>query len=81
MSNSDSVYCSVTCTEDGYGYDQPTYLNGAWTYWFLEAGLISNFGGTTNLEACHAWADGQYNPGGGDEPMEFDGNTGADFYL
>jgi len=85
MPNSDAVYCTTTCQEDGYGYDEPAYLNGAWTYWYLEAGLIGQYSTppptSCTMEQCYTWADSQYNPGGNDEPMEFDGDPGTPFTL
>ena len=79
--NADKVYMATTCTADGYGYDVPTYLNGAWTYFFLEYTLIGVYGGTASLEAAFAYALSVYPYGGDDTPMEFDGNIAVDFYL
>ncbi|MHA1214846.1 MAG: caspase family protein [Candidatus Hodarchaeales archaeon] len=73
-------YMTTTCTDDGYGYDDSTHLNGAWTYWFLEYTLIGHFGGTASMEDTFAYALGVYPYGGGDTPQEFDGYTGL-FYL
>ena len=83
MPNNGCVYTSSACSDTGCTYDEPTYQNGAWTYWFLEAGLGNNFGSNpdTTMEDCFDWADSQYNPGGNDEPMEFDGNSGEIFTL
>ncbi|MEW5937915.1 MAG: hypothetical protein AB1665_08910, partial [Candidatus Thermoplasmatota archaeon] len=80
MPNSLRVYCTTTCTENGYGYDVPAYLNGAWTYWYLEWGWV-NANGPLDAEGNFAAADAQYNPGGGDEPMQFDGDAANLFYL
>ena len=80
-SNADKIYMATTCTADGYGYDDPSHLNGAWTYWFLEHTLIGQYGGTASMEATFAYAASVYPFGGDDAPMEFDGNAGADFYL
>ena len=79
--NAAKVYLSTTCTADGYGYDDPTHLNGAWTYYFLEHTLIGQFGGTASLEATFDYASSVYPHDGDDAPMEFDGNTAVDFYL
>ncbi|MFW9932402.1 MAG: caspase family protein, partial [Candidatus Thorarchaeota archaeon] len=71
--NSANIYLTTTCTDDGYGYDVSTYSNGAWTYWFLEAGLVGQ--GFTNMEQCFDWALSNYPYDKGDTPQEFDGNT------
>ncbi|TFG09006.1 caspase family protein [Candidatus Heimdallarchaeota archaeon] len=79
--NANKIYMATTCTADGYGYDDPTHLNGAWTYYFLEHTLIGVYGGTASMEATFAYASSVYPFSGDDTPMEFDGNTGVDFYL
>jgi len=77
--NAACFYMTTTCTADGYGYDVPTFLNGMWTYYYLERTLIGM--GYTNLHdafvVAHAdaVADGY---DGVDEPMEF---GVADFVL
>ncbi len=42
MPNSEHVYLTTTCTENGYGYDDSTHKNGAWTYYFLEYSWINH---------------------------------------
>jgi hypothetical protein len=81
--NKANVYVTTTCTANGYGYDDPDHLNGAWTYWFLEAGLIAHFGSstTTTMEAAFTYASGVYPHTGGDAAMAFDGNAGVSFLL
>jgi hypothetical protein len=79
--NVNKIYMATTCTADGYGYDVPAYLNGAWTYFFLEYSLIGAFGGTASLEATFDYALAAYPYGGDDTPQEFDGDTSTDFYL
>jgi hypothetical protein len=83
IANSDLVYCTTTCSDDGYGYDDSQHQNGMWTYWFLEAGLIGQFGSNpaTTMEQCFAWAASVYPQGGGDAPEEYDGNPGSGFQL
>jgi hypothetical protein len=83
MENSANVYCTTTCNEEGSGWDVPAYQNGAWTYWFEEEGLLNQFNSNpdTTMEECYQWADAQYNPGGNDEPMEFDGDINQTFTL
>jgi hypothetical protein len=78
-SNSANIYLTTTCTDDGYGYDVSTYSNGAWTYWFLEAGLVGQ--GFTTMEACFDWALSNYPYDKGDTPQEFDGNPLLNFTL
>ncbi len=77
--NAANFYLTTTCTDSGYGYDEPTYQNGAWTYWFLEAGLVGQ--GFTTMEQCYDWALSNYPYGGADTPQEFDGNLAEYFTL
>ena len=81
IGNSAKVYCTTTCTEDGYGYDDSTHHNGAWTYYFLEYTLINHYGSSasTYMENAFDYATANYPYSGGDAPMEFDGNTGSYF--
>jgi hypothetical protein len=83
LSNAANIYCTTTCTEDGYGWDDPGSQNGLWTHWFLEASLISQYGSDplTALEDAFAWAHANYPKGGGDEPQEFDGDAANPFIL
>jgi hypothetical protein len=81
LSNKQYIYCSTTCTANGYGYDDSQHLNGMWTYWFLEAYLVGH--PTASMEVAFDWASANYpkQPPSGDAPMEFDGNTASYFYL
>jgi hypothetical protein len=79
LSISNYIYCTTTCTEDGYGWDDPTHQNGAWTYEFLEKYLAGN--PTWSMEYTYDQASATYPHSGGDACMEFDGNTGSSFYL
>ena len=74
---------TTTCTDDGYGYDDPSHNNGAWTYYFLEYAWIGHFGGvdTVSLEDIFDYAHAAYPHSGGDECEEYDGDTYNDFYL
>ena len=83
LSNSADVYMTTTCTDDGYGYDDPSHLNGAWTYYFLEYGLVNHYGSNPNtlMESCFDYALAAYPHGGGDTPQEYDGNSGVGFKL
>ncbi|MGY5880854.1 MAG: pre-peptidase C-terminal domain-containing protein [Candidatus Thorarchaeota archaeon] len=83
LSNSADVYIATTCTDDGYGYDDPSHNNGAWTYYFLEYGLVNHYGSNPNtlMESCFDYALAAYPHGGGDTPQEYDGNTGVGFKL
>jgi hypothetical protein len=66
---------STTCTATGYGYDVPTYSNGAWTYHFLHVALQQK--GYTTVESAHSYAAGIYPYGGKDAPCLFDSFTGS----
>ncbi len=83
LSINSHVYMATTCTDDGYGYDDPSHNNGAWTYYFLEYGLMNHFGNnpSTTMEECFDYALAAYPHGGGDTPWEYDGNTGSGFTL
>ncbi|MHC4911944.1 MAG: hypothetical protein ACYTE5_02950, partial [Planctomycetota bacterium] len=83
MPNAANVYATTTCDPNGCRGEEPAYSNGAWNYWFLEAGLIGQYSSDpdTTMEECFIWADSQYNPGGDDEPMEFDGDPCSTFTL
>jgi hypothetical protein len=83
LSNSQYIYCATTCTEDGYGWDDPTHQNGMWTYWFLDASWQNQYSNNPgqSMESVFTWAHDNYPKSGGDEPQEFDGNTGSVFTL
>ncbi|MFX0091503.1 MAG: Ig-like domain-containing protein [Candidatus Hodarchaeota archaeon] len=83
LSNSANIYCTTTCTEDGYGWDSGANQNGLWTYYFLDYSWQSYYGGDAgdNMEKIFTYAHDNYPYGGGDEPQEFDGDSGAYFYL
>ncbi len=80
LSSIGNLYCATTCTEDGYGWDDGSHQNGMWTYWFLEAGLIGQFGSSasTTMEEAFDWASANYpyQPPSSHAPMEFDYNPG-----
>ncbi|MFW9922989.1 MAG: caspase family protein [Candidatus Thorarchaeota archaeon] len=81
--NSANGYMATTCTAKGYGYDYPPGNNGAWTYFFLEVAWQQHFGGGLEIpmETIFDYAVSIYPYDGYDLPQEFDGNTGALFYL
>jgi hypothetical protein len=83
MGNSAKVYLTTTCTQNGYGYDDSSHLNGAWTYYFLQYAWQSHFGGTssTAMESVFSYALNAYPYSGGDTPQQYDGNTSTSFYL
>jgi hypothetical protein len=83
MPNKLRVYLTTTCTANGYGYDEPSYQNGAWTYFFLEYSWINHYGANpnTSMETVFAYAHANYPYGGGDEPQQYDGDAANPFYL
>ncbi|TFG34865.1 hypothetical protein EU527_01445 [Candidatus Thorarchaeota archaeon] len=83
LANHAKVYMTTTCTQNGYGYDYSPARNGAWTYFFLEYGLINHFGSNpyTTMESCFDYALAAYPYSGGDTPQEYDGNTNLTFLL
>jgi hypothetical protein len=83
LSNSQYIYCTTTCTDDGYGYDDPTHNNGAWTYYFLDYSWQQHYGSDpyVSMETVFTYAHDNYPHTGGDEPQEFDGDTSSYFYL
>jgi hypothetical protein len=83
LSNHANVYMTTTCTQNGYGYDDSSHSNGAWTYYFLQYGLINHFGSSTSttMEACFDYSLAAYPYSGGDTPQEYDGNTSVGFTL
>jgi hypothetical protein len=72
-------YMTTTCTGEGYGYDEPSYSNGAWAYWYLERGLVGR--GFTTAEEAFNWASANYPYGGNDAPQQFDGDIATPFNL
>ena len=75
------MYLTTTCTALGYGYDMPSYVNGAWTYIFLEYTLIGHFDGNVSMEEAFDYALSVYPFDGSDIPMSFDGNPELAFYI
>jgi hypothetical protein len=69
-----NMYMTTTCTATGYGYDEPSFQNGAWTHFFLEVALIQQ--GYTTAEQAFTYGASVYNHGGKDAPMQFDQVTG-----
>ena len=72
-------YMTTTCTGSGYGYDESSYSNGAWTYWYLQRGLVGQ--SFTTAEQAFNWASANYPYGGNDAPQQFDEDTGTPFSL
>jgi hypothetical protein len=83
LGNKAYIFLTTTCTANGYGYDDPTANNGAWTYEFLEKTWIGFYGGAVHqtMESVYTKAASTYPHNAGDACMIFDGNTGAYFYL
>jgi len=80
-----NVACFTTCTKKGYGYDYSPKHNGAWTYTFLERGLVQQFGGNAPVEKVFDWAKDNYTKITGqkqlgDLPQKVN-NLGKDFTL
>jgi hypothetical protein len=73
-----TIYITTTCTEDGYGWDDPTHQNGAWTYEYFEKYWVGN--PTWSAEYVYDQASASYPHSGGDACMEFDGFAGS-FYI
>ena len=78
MALSNTIYCTTTCTEDGYGWDDGSHQNGAWTYEYLERYWVGNPG--WSAEYVFDQASTSYPHTGGDAAMEFDGYPGS-FYV
>jgi hypothetical protein len=83
MLNAPNVYATSSCGIDGDRNDAQYHDLGGWTEYFLVEGLIHNYlyNDQAETEACFQWADFFYNPGGNDEPIEFDGNFNESFTL
>ncbi len=82
--NAEKFYMATTCTDNGFGWDDPVHQNGKWTYFFLEYALIGELGGIASMEetfaiAYPAYIEEIHRPG--DVPMEFDGSPETLFYL
>jgi hypothetical protein len=81
LPNSDKIYYAATCSASGSGYDGSNN-NGAWTWQFLEWGLIGQFSNSSTAnETCFDTAKGSYPHSGADTPEEYDGSTGDDSYI
>jgi hypothetical protein len=83
LGNKATIWMTTTCTANGYGYDEPSSSNGAWTNQFIHVTLQQHFGSSasTTMEAAFTFAASGYSHTGGDAPMQFDGNTGATFTI
>jgi hypothetical protein len=78
LASHSSIYITTTCTEDGYGWDDPSHQNGAWTYEYFEKYWVPN--PTWSAEYTYDQAAATYPHSGGDACMEFDGFPGS-FYV
>jgi hypothetical protein len=81
--NANKGYMATTCSDRGWGYDEPDYENGAWNYFFLEYAWQQHFGGSfdVSMEDIFAYALEAYPYGGGSTPQEFDGDLSSPFFL
>jgi hypothetical protein len=81
--NANKGYMATTCSDKGWGYDQPEFENGAWNYYFLDYSWQQHFGGSfdISMEDVFAYALAAYPYGGGSTPQEFDGDLSSPFYL
>ncbi|MCF2138068.1 MAG: caspase family protein [Candidatus Thorarchaeota archaeon] len=83
LAGSARVFMTTTCTDHGYGWDDGTHHNGAWTYYFLEYGLVNHYGSNPNtlMESCFSYAKSHYPHTGADTPQKFDGDIYHGFRL
>ena len=87
------VYMTTTCTSIGGGWDLRSRRHGAWTYYYLVWGLLSEEHSEWDMTICHDQAYDRYRAyyigtlgGAGDwdardHPMEFNSQPGTPFYL
>jgi hypothetical protein len=90
MPNKLHVYLTTTCTASGYGFDDPTHKNGAWTYFFLECSWITNYGANPSnaMEDVFTYALAHYPNQVGkhslesqDQPQQYDGDMMCTFSI
>jgi hypothetical protein len=62
LPKADHVFMTTTCTDNGYGYDDSSHQNGAWTYEFLEKTWIGFYGGAVHqtMESVYTKAASTY---------------------
>ena len=80
-----NVACLTTCTQNGYGYDNAQQQNGAWTYCYLQKGLIEQFKGQGPVQKVFEWSQKAYptvsgNTDAGDQPQMIN-NLGPEFFI
>jgi hypothetical protein len=81
LGNAVYIYCTTTCSENGYGYDDPDSENGLFTEYFLNKGLRNGNSGSLDMEGNFDWVAANYPYRGNDAPQEFDGDGTNLFYL
>ncbi len=65
-------YITMTAGVNGYGYDQSSFSNGAFTYWYIEKGVVEQ--GNLNAHNAFVYADNNYNPSNpADDFREYEG--------
>lgn len=85
LKNIPEVTALTAATDHGYGYDYAEGNNGAWTYSFLECGLLRQFGGQAPISKAYQWASENFpkitgKTSEGDQPQMIN-NNGEDFSL
>jgi hypothetical protein len=83
LSNAAHIVVATTCTEKGYGWDDPDSQNGLWTHYYLEVSWIDYYGSdpTVSVEDVFSYALSQYPKGGNDTPQLFDGDTSTPMVI
>ncbi|MHA1185671.1 MAG: Ig-like domain-containing protein [Candidatus Heimdallarchaeota archaeon] len=83
MNNKEFAYCAAACSAKGSAQEYSTKLNGAWTYFFLEASWLLNYAGspTQSMESVFNYAKSVYTGEGEGDCVAFDGDTSKAFKM